>query len=358
MMVDKDFCISSYLAFRYVVKPGIGWKPGMSPEYPCGVEAGQVSVRDAKEVVREVRRIVGQFFETRRGKTGILLSSGIDSAIIGALMPKGTRAYTIRFQAEDAVDEVAGAKKIADHLGFSHCIVDVGWGDYEKTIDFLMRHKKSPLHPAEAGLYKAALTAAEDGVRVLVVGNGADSTFGGMDKLLSKDWGFDEFVARYTFLNPIHALKRPKSMRDYFEPYRRDSGVDVVKFLKTVHGLGIIQMFENAVRAGGCEIFAPFEKLKLGVDLDMARIRRGESKYILREVFGNLFPGFEAATKIAFARPMTQWLDRWSGPKREEFREDLDVTDLTGEQKWQLYCLERFLNLMDAPETPAQEKDA
>lgn len=72
-----------------------------------------------------------------------------------------------------------------------------------------MKHKKAPLHPVEVGLYKAAVASQQDGINVLASGTGADTMFGGLDKLLSKDWTFDEFVKRYTFLDPIRALKRP-----------------------------------------------------------------------------------------------------------------------------------------------------
>lgn len=34
-------------------------------------------------------------------------------------------------------------------------------------------------------------------------------------------------------------------------------------------------------------------------------------------------------------------------PRRHEFRPDLSVAALTGEQRWLVYSLERFLNLLD-----------
>lgn len=85
----------------------------------------------------------------------------------------------------------------------------------------------------------------------------------------------------------------------------------------------------------------------LNAPLDLQRIRNGEPKYIVREVFRTLYPGLEIPDKIPFARPMTQWLGNWQGPKLVEFLENLSMTDFTGEQIWQLYCLERFLNLLE-----------
>jgi hypothetical protein len=345
MMTDYDFCISSYLSFRYVAKPGIAWKNGILPEFPNVKAQGKFKVKNAQEVLERLRQImrVPSHFEG----IGMLLSAGMDSAIIAAILPRGTRAYTVRFVADNAIDEAPAASRIADKLGLKHSIVDVSWNDYNDSMDLLMKHKKTPLHPVEIGLYKAACVARKDGINMLAVGNGADSTFGGMDKLLSKDWTFDEFVKRYTFLDPFHAVKRPVSVNDIYEPYRWKSGVNVMGFLKVVHGLGIIQMFENAIHAGGCSLIAPFEELVLDAPLDMQRIRAGEPKYILNNVFRSVCPDLEIPVKIPFARPMTQWLNDWQGPKRLEFLEDLAMAEFTGEQKWQLYCLERFLNLLE-----------
>jgi asparagine synthetase B (glutamine-hydrolysing) len=348
MTTDYEFCISSYLAFRYVAKPGIGWAEGVVPRFPDVEEQGRVHVKTPSEVLEELRGIASESLSA--DDCGVLLSAGMDSAIIAALMPPGTRSYTIRFVAEGAVDESPAAEAVASRLGLRHTVVDVTWRDYLDSMDSLMKQKKAPLHPAEVGLYRAACVARQDGVRILAVGNGADSTFGGMDKLLSRDWTFDEFVERYTFLEPARAAKTPVSVVDVYEPYRTRTGARVPDFLKVVHGLGIVQMFENAIQAGGCSLVAPFEELVLDAPLDLQRIRGGEPKYILNSIFRSLFPGVEVPAKIPFARPVAQWLADWKGPTRGEFLDDLSMDDFTGEQKWQLYCLERFLSLLQAGE--------
>jgi len=343
-MIDLDFCASSYLTFRYVVKPGIGWKEEVVPKYPDVGKQGKYKVTTPDEILRRLREIVST--ECSSSGTGILLSSGIDSAILAALLPEDTVAYTVRFVAPHAIDESKTAAKYAKHLGIEHHVVDVTWDDYDSSMDHLMLAKGAPLHAAEAGLYRAALAARNDGIEMLVVGNGADSTFGGMDKLLSRDWTFEEFVARYTFVDPTRVLKNPVSMIETYERYRKNGGFDVQGFLKVVHGIGIIQMFENAIHCGGCKISAPFEELSLGVPLDLARIRSGESKYLLRRVFKTLYPGFEIPEKIPFARPMNDWMKGYSETHRPEFLDDLDLSELNGEQKWLIYNLERFLDLI------------
>src|SRR4051812_24840143 len=103
MNVARDYCISSYLALRYVAKPDAAWAPGVTPAFPNRSAQGKVKVKTAAEVLdglRESMRESGQ-----KPGLGVLLSAGMDSAIIAALLPRGTRAYTVRFVATDAIDE-------------------------------------------------------------------------------------------------------------------------------------------------------------------------------------------------------------------------------------------------------------
>lgn len=338
------YCLSSFLAFRYVVKDGISWKEGVSPVLPKIYKKNQTGVATAEEIVNHFKN---QISITKNA--GILLSAGIDSAILASFLPAGTKAYTIRFIAEGSVDESGGASAFADTMNLSHKVVNVYWEDYLKYSDNLMKWKKSPLHAIEVALHKAALTAKQDGIDQLIVGNGADSTFGGMDKLLSKDWTYEEFKKRYTFVDPSEVLKNFEDVDEVFRPYKKDDGIEVSAFLKTVHGVGIVQTFNNAIESAGCKVLTPYESLFLDALLDIERIRRGQSKYILREVFESRFPTFPIPEKIPFARPMDQWLSNWKGPSRSEFISNIDINKFTGDQKWIIYCLERFLNLFENP---------
>jgi hypothetical protein len=342
-MIDIDYCASSYCAFRYVVKPGVGWSTNRLPALPKEEQRKRVPVRSAGEILAHLRTVCSTV--EKEGPIGLLLSGGIDSAILAALLPPTTPTFTIRFDAEGALDESSAAGRYARHLGLSNTVVVVSWTDYEKHIDGLMGRKNAPLHPVEVALYAAGLVASKNGVKTLVTGNGADSTFGGLDNLLSRDWSFGEFVERYTFLDPQRVLRRPQTMNDVFEPYRTKSGVDVVRFLKEVHGTGIVQMFENALGSAGCEIVSPYEDFALSAPLDLDRIRSGEPKYLLQDVFRLLYPDLDAPGKIAFARPVGTWLREWTGPKNDIFAESLDASQFTGEQRWQMYCLDRFLAL-------------
>ena len=81
--------------------------------------------------------------------------------------------------------------------------------------------------------------------------------------------------------------------------------------------------------------------------LNIERIRNGEPKYLLREVYNQLYPTIKPLEKIPFARPMDQWMKNWNDIHRPEFRDDINIEELTGEQKWLIYCLQKFMDLID-----------
>ena len=340
-----SFCLSSYLAFRYVAKRDCTWLPGICPEFPSPPGGDPISVGTSREILSALRELLDN--NSGHEDTAIFLSGGIDSAILAALLPEGSKAYTINFVSTSGVKEAERAIEHASTCGLNHCVVDVTWDDYEFYEEELMIHKKAPLHAVEVALYKAASVARDDGVKSIVLGNGADSTFGGLDKLLSVDWPFEEFIDRYTFVKPDDVLAESCDIREVYEPYRVGENIDYVGFLKTVHGMGVIQAFNNAIHSVGLDIVEPFEGLKLKGQLDLNRIRSGEPKYLLVEVFNQLFPNLEPPTKVAFARPMDEWLSDYKKPLSSVFKADLDLTDFSGDQKYLIHCLDKFILLLE-----------
>lgn len=334
-------CASAYLALRQVPEPGMQWISGVGPVVP-ELPLATVNVQSTDDIldalVAEVEVIEG---------AGLLLSGGIDSAILAALVAPDTPCYTIAFDAPGAIDESAAARRYAQHWGHPHRTIRVRWTDYLEHMALLFQAKAAPLHAIEVPLYVAATAARADGLTALIVGNGADSTFGGMDKLLSQDWSFEGFVDRYRFADPAKYLTRPTDVTPVFEPYRTDSGIDVQRFLKEIHGRGIVHSFENAIGAAGLRVAAPYEQLSHDSPLDMRRIRSGEPKYLLQDVFRGLYDTDRQPRKIAFARPMDVWLEDWRGPLQHPiFRAGAVTETASPEARWLLFCLDAFLTAL------------
>ena len=179
---------------------------------------------------------------------------------------------------------------------------------------------------------------------MMVVGDGADYIFGGMDGLLSKDWTFDEYYNRSIYLEPADVLVNPSDIHYLFERYRIGSkSIDYIRFYNEIVTDESYASYENAFHTANLQFVDPYEYLALSSPLDIDKIRNGESKYIVRELFKMKYP-IPVPQKLPMPRPVDAYFSEWKGPQRAEFRKDVDWSKLTGNQKWLVYCLERFLN--------------
>lgn len=93
--------------------------------------------------------------------------------------------------------------------------------------------------------------------------------------------------------------------------------------------------------------YNPSDMVKMADPLDLMRVRRGESKYLIRELFSICYPNIAIPEKIPMPRPVNSYFGNWQGPTRPEFKKNLDIWQFTGNQKWQMWCLERLLNMFN-----------
>ena len=77
-----------------------------APDWPALARESQEPVTTSDDVLDFFE---GSLSDVREG-TGILLSGGIDSAILASYLPAGAEAYTIRFVAPGAIDETYVAR--------------------------------------------------------------------------------------------------------------------------------------------------------------------------------------------------------------------------------------------------------
>lgn len=113
----------------------------------------------------------------------------------------------------------------------------------------------------------------------------------------SKDWTFDEFYHRYIYVNLFEFLKDPVSLENIFERYRRGNFIDFVEILDKLATQESYGSYENAFKTAELYYFDPYEKLKMADPLDLERIRKGESKYLIRELFKTRYPDFPIPEK-------------------------------------------------------------
>ena len=347
-MVNKDFCLSSYMAFRYIWKDGVDFAEGFQHKNFLPLEMkNRVAVRTSKEMDREIQKQFDELYGKYQN-IGILLSGGMDSANLAAYLKPGSHAYTFNSASGVFDADVARAKAYCEKFQLKHHLIDITMDDYQKYAPIVMRYKFAPVHSIEPQIYKAAEMAKQDGVQLMIVGESADLIFGGMDKLISPEWTFDTFAKRYTFLAPSLVLTHPVEQSELFEQYRiGDNGIDVFKFMDEVFSVESSSSYLNAFGAAWLPYYDPYAKLVMADPLNMQRVRNGEPKYLVRGLYALKYPELEIPFKIPMPRPVDTIFKEWEGPKRREFRNDIPMQQLTGNQKWQLWCAEQFLNMID-----------
>ena len=341
-MVDKIYCMSSYLAFRYIAEREKDFYEGMKHELIKPVpDEERILVNIADEIDEEIKKQMGQF---KYRKKGILLSGGMDSAIVASYLSR-CDAYTFRFlDGEYQRDELKRAEYYAKYYDLNLHYVDISWNTVTSYLDSIMELKAAPVHSIEPQIVQAALQAKNDGIEIMFIGESSDLIFGGMDGLLAKDWKFDEFVDRYMFMKPEDVLVDAQDMSYLFERYRKGEKIDFLRFMDDVFSIESSSSYMNAFSVAQMPYYDPYAKLKMASPLDLQRVRNGESKYLIRELMKKKYPEIPVPNKIPMPRPVDIYFADWNGPKRKEFKKNLDMRKFTGNQKWQIYCLERFLN--------------
>ena len=91
-MVDKKYCMSSYMAFRYIEDENKEFYDGMKHNNIKPLtDDMRILVNTVDDIDREIGRQIEQFKEKKKG---ILLSGGMDSAIIASTRNKDPSLQT------------------------------------------------------------------------------------------------------------------------------------------------------------------------------------------------------------------------------------------------------------------------
>lgn len=347
-MTDKDFCLSSYISFRYIWKEGKDFYNGLRHEnFQPVAENNKVYVKTAEDIYNDIRKQFDQLY-AKYENIGILLSGGMDSANLAHFLKPGSHAYTFTSDTGVFNADVERASYYCRKFNLQHHLINISFDDYKRYTPIVMAAKGAPVHSIEPQIFKAAVMAQNDGVELLIVGESADLIFGGMDQLISRDWNFDDFAKRYTFLEPSKVLTTPVDMSELYETYRLPEGkIDYMKFMDEVFSIESSSSYMNAFAAARMPYYDPYARMMMSEPLDMHRVRNGEPKYLVRELFSMIYPELEIPFKIPMPRPVDAIFKEWGGPTRAEFRKDIDMNTLTGNQKWQLWCAELFLDIFE-----------
>jgi asparagine synthase (glutamine-hydrolysing) len=123
---------------------------------------------------------------------GILLSGGLDSGLLLALMNEHGRdwpAYTIGYGKKFADDELVDAAETASLLGGRHHQVMLDQEEFEKSLPNIVRYLEEPIAASSVvPMYFVCQRARQD-VKVALIGQGPDELFGGYKRHLGVHYG-------------------------------------------------------------------------------------------------------------------------------------------------------------------------
>ncbi len=148
---------------------------------------------------------------------GILLSGGVDSALVAAIAQqkskKTIKAFTVGFEGDySEIDEIGYARETADILGLNHHIKKISAQDFLSSINEIARIVEEPIATTSIiPMYFLSELAAKH-VKVVLSGQGADEPLGGYDKYkalpyLEKARLFRLFAPLLKIMRPIYRKK-------------------------------------------------------------------------------------------------------------------------------------------------------
>ena len=116
-------------------------------------------------------------------EVGILLSGGIDSALVAAYARKRTpyrmRAFTVGFAGHEQVDEVTDARETASALGLEHHVSRISFEDFLDATRTCVGIVEEPLATTSIVPMHYLSDLAARHVKVVLSGQGADESLGG-----------------------------------------------------------------------------------------------------------------------------------------------------------------------------------
>jgi asparagine synthase (glutamine-hydrolysing) len=117
---------------------------------------------------------------------GLMLSGGVDSSLIGALMaeasPQPIKTFSIGFSGLPDSNELADARRVAERLGADHHELEIELRDDPAALEDMLWHIEEPIADLSSLGFQLICQLARREVTVALSGQGADELFGGYRK--------------------------------------------------------------------------------------------------------------------------------------------------------------------------------
>jgi asparagine synthase (glutamine-hydrolysing) len=160
-------------------------RPYWDLRFPEGGRAAPVPLEEAAERVRELLAAAVRKRLLADVPLGVLLSGGVDSSAVAALMAREgggrVKTFTVGFEGDAFYDERAHAERVARHIGSDHQ-ASVVRPEAAGLVETLLHHHDEPFGDSSALPTYLVAREARRHVTVALNGDGGDETFAGYDR--------------------------------------------------------------------------------------------------------------------------------------------------------------------------------
>lgn len=310
------------------------------------VEAGRIISRSRREALPEGERLtteetaaLGAFDDALTDSVGVhqrsdvpygmFFSGGIDSSVLLAMMARlnerPVRALTAGFSGTGVHDEREHARAVAKEAGADHIEIDFSEQDFVDLLPACAAAIDDPTADyAILPTFKLAARAHEEGLKVVLSGEGGDELFAGYGRYrhAARAWPMRKPMRRKGILQGLGVLRQePENWRAGIAAAERDadkagrSALQVAQAVDCADWLpcDLLTKLDRCLMAHGVEGRVPFLDpvvAKAAYLLpDGLKIRKRRGKWLLRKWLETGLPAARAfEPKRGFTVPVGEWI--------------------------------------------------
>jgi asparagine synthase (glutamine-hydrolysing) len=156
------------------------WNP-----WSGGAEAG-TGLRENRDRLLELLRDAVRAEMVSDVPLGVMLSGGLDSSLLAALMSESAegrvKTFSIGFTEDADANELGEARRVATRLGTEHHELETSALDHPELLDRTLEHVEEPIADLSGLGFMLLSELARESVTVALSGQGADELLGGYRK--------------------------------------------------------------------------------------------------------------------------------------------------------------------------------
>jgi asparagine synthase (glutamine-hydrolysing) len=267
----------------------------------------------------------------REGDAGLLLSGGLDSTVLGAVMARqngGFKTFSLGLEG-DPRSELREAAQAAKHFGARHHEIVVAPRELVAALPKLVAQRDAPLaRPSDLAVHRL-VTEAAGSVRAVLTGEGCDEVLGGYRRYIAERAGLRVRTPRILTeaqRDRLSTLKLNGSVTAGGPPNDADPRSSKLRRMFYADQTGglpddLLERGDRLAMAASLELRSPYLDHRLAEYVsgqpDELRVRGLSTKWVLREAGRELLPPeLRKRPKAGFRMPVADWL-------RAELREPL-----------------------------------